>query len=102
MKKNTKVVQEPDAAPKKKKKPKDRERTEIRLLKERCKGCGYCVEFCPKNVLEMSEEINTKGFLLPRVARPEDCIVCEICQYVCPDMAVFVHREPKSDDEESS
>lgn len=99
MKKNTKAVEEPKAAPKKKKK---REPAEIRLISERCKGCGYCVEFCPKDVLEMSNEINTKGFLLPRVARPEACISCEVCQYVCPDMAVYLHRPPEPKDEESS
>jgi 2-oxoglutarate ferredoxin oxidoreductase subunit delta len=100
MKKGTKAVQEPNAAPKKKKK--GRGPTEIRLIRERCKGCGYCVEFCPKNVLEMSDEINTKGFLLPKVAHPEACISCEVCQYVCPDMAMFLHRIPEPEDKEPS
>jgi len=96
MKEEGRAVQETEAP---KKKGKRRGPTEIVITKERCKGCGYCVEFCPKDVLEMSAEINTKGFNLPRVAHPEACISCEVCQYVCPDMAVFVHR--LESDEES-
>ena len=30
---------------------------------EKCKGCGLCVTICPKNVLEISEQVNTKTFL---------------------------------------
>ena len=29
---------------------------------EECKGCGICVSVCPKKVLEISEELNTKGY----------------------------------------
>jgi len=98
MKEETRAVQESDAPQRKRKK----EPTEIIITRERCKGCGYCVEFCPKKVLEMSSEINSKGFNIPRVARPDDCIACEVCQYVCPDIAVFVHRTPPAEGEESS
>ncbi|MEI6093734.1 MAG: 4Fe-4S binding protein, partial [bacterium] len=28
---------------------------------ERCKGCGFCVEFCPVKVLEFSKDYNKKG-----------------------------------------
>jgi len=27
----------------------------VLINKERCKGCGYCVEFCPRGALMMSE-----------------------------------------------
>ncbi len=39
-----------------------------------CKGCGICVDACPKNVLEISDELNTKGYFPAFQARPEDCI----------------------------
>jgi len=58
--------------------------------KDRCKGCGLCVEFCPKNVLEISEEVNTKGYFPARQARPEDCIHCAICCTMCPDVAIAI------------
>ena len=33
----------------------------IHIIVERCKGCAFCVEYCPKGVLVMSEEFNAKG-----------------------------------------
>jgi 2-oxoglutarate ferredoxin oxidoreductase subunit delta len=63
---------------------------EIHLLKDECKGCGYCIEFCPKNVLEESGEINARGVHPPRVVDESKCVVCGFCTAVCPDFAIFV------------
>ena len=60
--------------------------------KERCKGCGLCVAACPKNVLEISGEVNLKGYFPAYRARPEDCIFCAICATVCPDVAVTINE----------
>ncbi len=49
-----------------------------------CKGCGICVHFCPKKVLEMDNE--DKAF----AARPENCICCRLCEFRCPDLAVTI------------
>jgi 2-oxoglutarate ferredoxin oxidoreductase subunit delta len=57
---------------------------------ERCKGCGLCVTVCPKNVLEVSEQVNTKGYFPAYQARPEDCIYCAMCCTMCPDMAITI------------
>lgn len=56
---------------------------DIRVKLEWCKGCGICVAFCPKNVLEM------EGGKV-KVARPEDCIDCKLCELRCPDFAITV------------
>lgn len=57
---------------------------------ERCKGCALCVSICPKNVLEISKELNAKGYYPAFRARPEDCIYCSMCCVMCPDVAITI------------
>ena len=33
----------------------------ITIVKERCKSCGYCIKYCPKGVLALGSEVNSKG-----------------------------------------
>ena len=55
-----------------------------------CKGCRMCIYFCPKNVFETGEEVNEKGFVISKVANPEKCIKCKLCEISCPDLAILV------------
>ncbi len=57
--------------------------------KERCKGCKFCVEFCPTHVLSMSEEFNIKGYHPPVATAPDSCNGCDMCGMYCPDFAIF-------------
>ena len=69
-------------------KPK-RQRGVVFIEKELYKGCGFCVEFCPFEVLEMSEEFNTKGYHPPKIIKLEACTGCDLCGMYCPDFAIF-------------
>jgi len=62
----------------------------VLINKERCKGCGYCAEFCPRGTLEMSTETNHKGYVLAAVANASACLGCGLCEILCPEFAVLL------------
>lgn len=61
----------------------------IYLNLNRCKGCGFCIAFCPPKVLEFSDEFNAHGYHAPRLANPEGCTGCDLCGLYCPDFAIY-------------
>jgi 2-oxoglutarate ferredoxin oxidoreductase subunit delta len=61
----------------------------VRIIEERCKGCGFCVEYCPKEVLVISDKFNAKGYHPPMVVKHGECVNCGLCEMICPDFAIF-------------
>jgi 2-oxoglutarate ferredoxin oxidoreductase subunit delta len=57
-----------------------------------CKGCSICVEFCPRNVLELDKKDKVVSI------RPTDCICCRLCELRCPDLAIEVESENTEDE----
>lgn len=65
--------------------PENKDKT-LTLKKEWCKGCGICVAFCPKNVLDLVDGIiNIKDI--------DACIQCGQCELRCPDYAIWLEEE---------
>ncbi len=62
---------------------------EMTIHKESCKGCGLCVNFCPKKALELSVETNQKGYSYA-VCDIEKCVFCTACAVMCPDSAIEI------------
>lgn len=58
------------------------------INKERCKGCDFCVEFCPRGVLKMSDDLGPKGYYLAEVADESKCLGCGLCEIICPEFAI--------------
>ena len=64
---------------------------------ERCKGCGLCIEFCPKSCIVVSRQSNKLGYF-PAEPTGSDCTGCAICALVCPDAVIEVHRDAPDKD----
>jgi 2-oxoglutarate ferredoxin oxidoreductase subunit delta len=64
----------------------------IKIDPERCKGCGLCIEVCPKNSITISSKTNTMGYFF---AEPcgDGCTGCAVCALICPDAAIEVYRD---------
>ena len=68
----------------------------VHIIEDRCKGCGFCVEYCPKKVLVLSDRFNRKGYHPPEVIENKtgDCVNCNLCEMICPDFAIFAVELP--------
>ena len=58
----------------------------ITVDERRCKGCGYCVAFCPMAVYEMGSNDQ------PVIRQAEKCTNCQMCVKRCPDFAIHVEE----------
>ena len=54
---------------------------EILEEREKCTGCGACVNSCPKGCI--SFKLNKDGFYYP-VVNDKECVLCNKCKAVCP------------------
>ena len=59
---------------------------------EKCKSCLYCVQFCPKGVLAVGQDVNSKGYPYVVAKQLDQCVSCAICGTVCPEAAIEVYK----------
>ena len=57
-----------------------------------CKGCGLCVEACPKKILTQDAKINENGYHPAKCTDESACIACAMCARCCPDIAITVYK----------
>lgn len=59
---------------------------------ERCKGCGLCIEACPKKILLFADRLNAKGYRPATCKDESQCTACAMCGRTCPDLAIEVYK----------
>jgi pyruvate/2-oxoacid:ferredoxin oxidoreductase alpha subunit/NAD-dependent dihydropyrimidine dehydrogenase PreA subunit len=61
------------------------ERPKPFLFPEFCKGCGRCIEACPKHCITLGSEINPATGLTPVLLDLTICNGCGLCLSACPE-----------------
>ncbi len=64
----------------------------LTIARETCKGCGLCADVCPRQILALSKEINTRGYHPIGITDQEKCIGCAFCARMCPDAVITVEK----------
>ncbi len=64
----------------------------IEVSDDLCKGCGLCVDYCPRQLIELSERISLRGYHPAHLKDAGRCTGCAVCGQVCPDLAIEVYR----------
>lgn len=59
----------------------------VEIFKDKCIGCGLCVETCPFDALTLENGIV--------IVSPERCTDCGACVKVCPTEALKVEKKPE-------
>lgn len=69
-------------------------RGHITIDVEKCKGCELCAVECPQESLQMSPDLNRKGYRYAVLVK-DNCTGCTNCALVCPEAIITVYREKK-------
>ena len=62
----------------------------IKIDREKCKGCKLCVVFCPKSIIKISDKLNKKGIHFVEITTSAECTGCTNCAIVCPECAIEI------------
>lgn len=63
----------------------------IEINEKFCKGCGFCMKYCPKDVFILGE--NDRGHNVAKAQGAANCIGCLNCTTICPEAAITISRD---------
>src|SRR5579859_5699159 len=61
-----------------------KDRGQLRIDTDECKGCGLCIEACPPKLIAMSDHLNHYGYR-SAIYSGAGCTGCGICFMACPE-----------------
>lgn len=65
----------------------------IFLIREKCQGCGLCVDVCPKKLLFLdTSEVNDRGHTPVSISDKDGCSHCALCAMMCPDCVIRITK----------
>ena len=71
----------------------DKKMATVTFRTDWCKGCGVCVDACPKGCLTIAaDKINKKGYSPAVMVHEDKCIGCAFCATMCPDCIITVEK----------
>ncbi|MCR4400072.1 MAG: 4Fe-4S binding protein [Syntrophomonadaceae bacterium] len=63
---------------------------QVKFLEQYCKGCGFCVAFCPRKIIALAAHTNDQGYNPATVTDAARCNGCGICALMCPHVVIEV------------
>ena len=69
----------------------------LEIDRDRCKACRLCIDVCSRHILELSEDLNSKGYHpIAALHNPDECTACTLCAVVCPEGSIAIYKAAKS------
>ena len=74
----------------------------VTFREERCKGCGLCIDTCPKKIIFESNKLNEKGYYCVEIIEEGivKCIGCASCAKMCPDSVISIYKYEEDNNEQ--
>lgn len=64
----------------------------IVVAPELCKECKLCIGVCPKKIIQIGSDMNSKGYYYAHQMDEAACTGCKLCAIMCPDAAISVYK----------
>ncbi|MBU0709596.1 MAG: 4Fe-4S dicluster domain-containing protein [Candidatus Omnitrophica bacterium] len=64
----------------------------VTINKDKCKGCLFCINVCPRKTLKKSVKLNKRGVNYVEFKSGKQCVGCTMCAIICPDCCIEVYK----------